>query len=74
MKIPSPPAGERNRRPTLIIVPPLNSNEPCNVDPSYQHPTLWRVYEVRDPLLLRGEFETREEAELFVENYGVAPP
>jgi hypothetical protein len=74
MKMPSPPAGERNRRRAMIIVPPVNSNEPCVVDPSYQHPTLWRVYEVGDPLVLKGEFDTREEAEVFVKNYGVAPP
>ena len=74
MKIPNPPAGERKTRATLIIVPPANSSEPCGVDPSYQHPTLWRVYEVGDPLILRGEFATLEEAVLFVENYGIAPP
>lgn len=74
MKISTPPAGQRDSKPALIIVPPVNSNEPCNVDPSYQHPTLWRVYEVCDPLILMGEFDTREEAELFLENHGVAPP
>lgn len=74
MKISSPPTGQRDSKPALIIVPPGNSNEPCKVDPSYQHPTLWRVYEVGDPLVLKGDFDTREQAELFVENYGVAPP
>ena len=54
MKIPTQPAGGGASRPVPIIVPPLNSIEPCDVDASYQHPARWRVCEDADPLILRA--------------------
>ncbi len=72
-RIPSPPAGERNSKPRLIVVPPKNSKEPCFVDATYQHETLWRVYLDADPLKLLGEFETPEMAGAFVRDYDVSP-